>query len=92
MEDYMEKLRLKGIKLAFTATYMKHSDFFHAVTENTEDYEVEFAVFSDIISKNHQIQTVRRSKKTLTPFNDKKCFITNRLSYSHGHRNIIKGT
>ena len=88
MEDHIEKIRLKGVKLSFTNNYIRHIDFLKAVTQSTNDFDVEYAVFSQIISQNQQLRTVRKSKKTVCTFNDKKYFVSSRISFSFGHYKI----
>ena len=87
-ENDVEKIRLKGVKLSFTSQYIRHIDFLKAVTESTENFEVEYACFSQIISQNQQLKTVLKSKKSVHPFNDKKFFLSNRIAYSFGHYKI----
>ena len=84
-----EKMRLKGVKSAFTANHIRHAHFCNAV-QNEEDYTIEFACFLDIKSKHHQLQTVRCAKSTLIPYNDKKHFTggVGCKVYSFGHKDI----
>lgn len=81
-------MRLKGVKLSFANNYIRHSHYLNAVMTETDQYDIDFAVFYDIVSKEHTIKTVRKSKKTLVPFNDKKYFDATGRVFSFGHKDI----
>ena len=87
LEEDVEKMRLKGVKSAFTANHIRHEHFCNAVLD--KDYTIEFAFFYDIKSKHHQLKTVRCTKSTLVPFNNKKYFADgDGTVYSFGHKDI----
>ena len=89
LEKGAEKQRLKGVKRSFAANHIKHEQFLNAVLHN-EEHNIEVAVFNDITSKHHQLRTVRSSKTTLVPYNDKKYFTCTGAGkvYSFGHKDI----
>ena len=81
-------MRLKGVKISFTSKYIRHAHFRDAVLSDTQDFEIDFAVYYDIVSKDHKVQTVRRSRTAIVPFNDKKYFDGSGNVFSFGHKDI----
>ena len=94
MENH-QKQRLKGVDRGFTKKYINHQTYKEAIegvmnviNKKSESWEVPEATFYRIESSKHQVRTVKKSKKTISFYNDKKYYINPSHCYSFGHRKI----
>ena len=78
-----------GISNTFQSQHMEHNDYVQSLLcENPTNDKLATSTHFEI--KHHKIYTVEKSKKYLTPFNDKKYFTSATSCLSFGHKDICK--
>lgn len=86
MFDNTEKNRLKGVNHNYKQRNITHANFKDAFNGEL----IPSGEFYQIESKNHIIQTVKKSKSTIVFYNDKKHFISPTECFSFGHKSLKK--
>ena len=81
--DGQEKRTAKGVRRSYQEQHIRHKNYKNCLSENFSS--VDTITTKAILSKNHDIFTVKQSKKGLSPFNDKKFFVSAEKSFSFGH-------
>ena len=77
-----------GIPYSFQKKHMDHQDYKSALFKEIENTKIAKTIHFH--TKHHQIYTVQREKKYLTPFNDKRYFVSPTHALSYGHKDIQK--
>ena len=80
--DESNVMKSKGINLKQTC--IRHEDYVQCY-ENGSEKRLEQ---SRIGSVNHQLYTIRTTKKALDPFDDKRCWIDQNISVAYGHYSL----
>lgn len=75
------KLTAKGVPKACAKKQLTHDDYLQCV----ENHCCKSVTSNGIKTKKHQLFTVRETKKSLTPFDDKTCSQDGVFSYKWGH-------
>ena len=95
MEDNMEKQRCKGVDTSWSKKHINHNKFgetlqevLMAIQEDKQFLSIQQGTFYRIESHKHQLKTIKKSKKTLSYYNDKKFFLSPNKAYSFGHKDI----
>ena len=79
-----EKKTAKGVNRNYQQKYIRHQNYKDCLDLSS----VEKITTYSILSRNHNIYTVKQQKKGLSPFNDKKFFLEDGTSFSFGHKDI----
>lgn len=81
-DDGKEKKTGKGIKKSVLKEEVRHQDYKDCLMEKRE-YEHSMMNFH---SKQHQLHTIKQSKKSLSPFDDKRYILEDGFTTrAHGH-------
>ena len=90
-DDGREIKKLKGVSSPYVESKLSHKNYLEAIF--TQKYSTPnkdtLAEFLKIESKKHQLKTVRKRKKTIVTFNNKKYFENMFKCKSFGHKDII---
>ena len=86
--DGFVKKTAKGVNNNHQKKNIIHEDYKNCLKRCTENQAVPTTTTLSIQSRKHQVYTVKQTKKTLSPFNDKKFFLQNGKSFSFGHKDI----
>ena len=85
--DGVKKATAKGVSQRITRHVLKHSDYKACIKDGKQMYHVMVKIGHD----HHKLQTQEMTKKSLSPFNDKKWNKKNCstfITHSFGHYNI----
>src|SRR6218665_887634 len=74
----------KGVKKSYVAKNIRHEHYKQCLF----DEETTTAKFCRIHSQRHNLHTAETTKIALSPYDDKRYLISNRVSYAYGHVNI----
>ena len=85
--DGEEKKTAKGVNRNYQQKFIRHQNYKDCLADNISSVE-KISSYS-ILSRNHNIYTLKQEKKGLSPFNDKKFFREDGTSFSFGHKDII---
>ena len=86
--DNEEKRTAKGVNRTYQQMHIRHKNYLACLDKNFS--MVEPVETSAILSRDHNVYTVKQIKKGLSPFNDKKYFFSDGTSLSFGHKAIRK--
>ena len=84
--DGVEKKTAKGVNRSYQEKFIRHQNYRDCLASNLSS--VEKITSYSILSRNHNVYTVKQEKKGLSPFNDKKFFRADGKSFSFGHKDI----
>lgn len=86
--DDEEKKTAKGISRNYQQMNIRHKNYKACLDKNFS--VIQPVETTNILSRDHNVYTVKQTKKGLSPFNDKKYFCSDGKSFSFGHRSIKK--
>ena len=79
-----EKKTAKGVKKSCVAKNIRHDHYKQCLFDDVTTT----AKFCRIQSQRHNLHTAETTKIALSPYDDKRYLISNRVSYAYGHVNI----
>ena len=80
--------KAKGINRSVVKNTLLHQDYKSILNQDDEERKTIYVEQKNIISKKQQIYTIKSTKISLAPFDDKRYLLDNVRTLPHGHYSI----